>query len=55
MRLTGIKVGDIARVDQQHCHVIAVEKGRLHVRPIGRSAYRWAKACQVEAHWARRK
>lgn len=54
MSLAGIKAGDIVRVDQQHCHVIDVERGSLRVQPIGRSpGTRDAKARQVEAHWRR--
>jgi hypothetical protein len=55
MRLTSIRPGDIVLVDDgipYHALVVDKERGRLRVRPLGRTlAPRTVKAAWVAAHW----
>lgn len=55
MTLTSVREGDIIRADSQHYQVLAVEKGAVVVRGIGRAGIRTVKARAVEAHWKRTK
>jgi hypothetical protein len=55
MKLTHVHPGDIVRVDDglpYHAVVLERERGRLHVRMLGRTqAPRTVKAAWVVDHW----
>ena len=53
MRLIGVKIGDIVRVDGTLGEVLEVERGALLVRWLGREQIRRVKAGEVSAVWKR--
>jgi len=59
MNLTGVKPGDIVRVDHKgrvfEAFVVRKARGELRIDPIQRGVtYTGATAREVIAHWARR-